>query len=151
MDLGATICTPKSPTCLLCPWSQFCIAHAEGKETLYPKKAKKKPTPIRHGYAYVLRYGDNILVEDRPDKGLLGGILGLPTSDWGDKPQNHDAAPIPRNWQNAGEVRHVFTHFELRLEVFVAEIDEPIEGHWTDDVSGLPTVFRKVVSAALSV
>lgn len=151
MDLGATICTPKSPTCLLCPWSQFCIAHAEGKETLYPKKAKKKPTPIRHGYAYVLRCGDNILVEDRPDKGLLGGMLGLPTSDWGDKPQNHDAAPIPRNWQNAGEVKHVFTHFELRLEVFVAEIDEPIEGHWTDDVSGLPTVFRKVVTAALSV
>ena len=149
MDLGATICSPKSPTCLLCPWSQFCVAHANGEEILFPKKAKKKPTPIRYGYAYVLRRGGHILVEERPDKGLLGGMLGVPTSDWGTKPEDHQSAPISRNWQKAGEIKHVFTHFELRLDVFVAEIDEPIEGQWTKDVSGLPTVFRKVVKAGL--
>ena len=149
MDLGATICSPKSPTCLLCPWSQFCVAHAEGEEILYPKKEKKKPTPVRHGSAYVLRYGNHILVEERPDKGLLGGMLGVPTSDWGVKPEDHGAAPILRNWQNVGEIKHVFTHFELRLDVFVAEVDELIDGKWIEDISGLPTVFRKVVETAL--
>ena len=147
MDLGATICTPKNPSCLLCPWRTYCAAHSQGHEILYPKKEKKKPTPIRYGYAYVLRCGDQILVEQRPDKGLLGGMLGVPTSAWGDKPKDHSAAPIKRNWQRAGEIKHVFTHFELHLEVFVAEIDEISEGQWTEDVSGFPTVFRKAVKA----
>jgi len=150
MDLGAGICSPKSPTCLLCPWSTWCAAHAAGQETLYPKKDKKKPTPVRHGYAYVLRFGGKVLVEARPDKGLLGGMLGVPTSDWSDKlPPDHSAAPMRRNWEKAGDIKHVFTHFELRLEVFMATIDDPIEGQWIEDVSGLPTVFRKVVDKAL--
>lgn len=149
MDLGATLCTPKSPTCLLCPWSNWCKAHAAGQETLYPKKEKKAPTPVRYGYAYVLRQGEAVLVEQRPDKGLLGGMLGVPTSAWGEKPTDHSAAPMQRNWQRAGDVKHVFTHFELRLEVFTAEADRSIDGHWTEDISGLPTVFRKVVDASL--
>lgn len=148
MDLGATICSPKSPSCLNCPWSKWCVAHAGGTETEYPKKEKKKPIPVRHGYAYVLRCVDEILVEERPDKGLLGGMLGVPTSDWGENPSDHSAAPVNRNWERAGQIKHVFTHFELRLEVFTAAIDEPVKGQWTDDISGLPTVFRKVVQAA---
>lgn len=145
MDLGATICSPKNPTCLLCPWSKWCAAHASGEETLYPKKEKKKSTPIRHGYAYVLRCGDAVLVEQRPDKGLLGGMLGVPTSTWGERPQDHSAAPIKRNWEKAGEIKHIFTHFELRLDVFVAEAEDVFDGIWAEDISGLPTVFRKVV------
>lgn len=148
MDLGASICSPKSPDCPLCPWSKWCLARASGTETAYPKKEKKKATSIRHGYAYVLRCGDAVLVEQRPDKGLLGGMLGVPTSDWGEKPENHSAAPIKRNWESAGQIKHVFTHFELRLEVFVTMIDEPGKGQWVEDISGLPTVFRKVVEAA---
>ena len=149
MDLGATICSPKSPTCLLCPWAKFCAAHKAGEETAYPKKDKKKSTPVRRGYAYVLRCGDKVLVEKRPDKGLLGGMLGVPTSAWGQTPDDHSAAPLKRNWQRVGDIKHIFTHFELRLEVFLAEVDEPINGHWVEDTSGLPTVFRKVVEAAL--
>ena len=150
MDLGATICSPKSPTCVLCPWSKWCVAHSNSEETLYPKKEKKKPVPVRYGYAYVLRCGDEILVEQRPDKGLLGGMLGVPTSAWGDKPTDHSAAPIKRNWERVGEVKHVFTHFELRLEVYVATIEKISEGQWVEDISGLPTVFRKVVEKSLN-
>ncbi len=149
MDLGATICSPKSPSCLICPWSDWCAAHKHGQETLYPKKDKKKPTPVRQGYAYVLRCGDKVLVEQRPDKGLLGGMLGVPTSDWGEKPEDHSAAPVLRNWERAGGIKHVFTHFELRLDVFTATIETASTGHWIEDISGLPTVFRKVVEAAL--
>ena len=148
MDLGAGICSPKSPSCMLCPWSKWCAAHANGTETAYPKKEKKKPTPVRHGYAYVLRCGDKVLVKPRQDKGLLGGMLGVPTSAWGEKPKDHSAAPVRRNWQRAEDIKHIFTHFELRLQVFTAMIDEPIEGQWIDDLSALPTVFRKTVEAA---
>jgi len=91
---------------------------------------------------------DKVLVEPRQDKGLLGGMLGVPTSAWGEKPKDHSAAPVRRNWQRAEDIKHIFTHFELRLQVFTAMIDEPIEGQWIDDLSGLPTVFRKTVEAA---
>ena len=148
MDLGAGLCSPKSPQCSNCPWVKWCAAHAAGEQALYPKKAKKKPIPIRHGYAYVLRCGDEVLVEKRPDTGLLGGMLGVPTSPWGDLPTDHSAAPMRRNWERAGEIKHVFTHFELRLTVFVAEVDKKRDGDWIKDTTGLPTVFRKVLSCA---
>ncbi len=148
MDLGATICSPKSPTCLICPWQTWCVAHAAGESVKYPIKTKKKPTPVRYGYAYVLRCGDQILVERRPDKGLLGGMLGVPTSAWGEKPTDHSAAPMKRNWEKIGEVVHVFTHFELRLDVFGAEKDQIDDRMWMFDPSGLPTVFSKVVKSA---
>ncbi len=152
MDLGAGICAPKNPDCDICPWAEWCKAHAQGQETLYPKKEKKKTIPVRHGYAYVLRCGDYFLVEARPDQGLLGGMLGIPTSNWGEKPASHNAAPQTkdghRNWQRAGEIKHVFTHFELRLDVFTAETSDRLEGEWTRESAGLPTVFKKVVKLA---
>jgi len=148
MDLGATLCSAKSPSCELCPWRRWCLAHARGEETVFPIKEKKKPTPIRYGYAYVLRSSDYFLVEQRPDKGLLGGMIGLPTSEWGEKPTDHSAAPFRRNWQRIGEIKHVFTHFELRLEVFAAEIETRSDGIWRQDLDGLPTVFKKAARLA---
>ena len=148
MDLGAGLCSQKNPNCSLCPWAKWCAAHAAGEEILYPKKVKKKRVPIRHGYAYVLRCGEAILAEQRPDAGLLGGMLGVPTSAWGEVPADHSAAPMKRNWEKAGSIKHVFTHFELRLEVFVAAVDEKINGHWIKEFSGLPTVFQKVLTCA---
>lgn len=152
MDLGATICTVKNPTCELCPWARWCRAHHQGIETDYPKKEKKTLLPIRYGYVYILSSGDDFLAERRADKGLLGGMLGLPTTEWGQKPIDHLAAPIERNWQKAGEVKHIFTHFELRLEVFIAEVETcsrpQLERRgliWSADASALPTVFRKAV------
>jgi len=112
------------------------------------RPGKKKPTPIRYGHVYVLQSGDHFLVEQRPDKGLLGGMLGLPTSEWGEKPTDHSAAPVQRNWQKVGEVKHVFTHFELRLDVFLAEIDDRIEGEWRQEIRALPTVFKKAARLA---
>ena len=149
MDLGATVCTPKNPQCEICPWSAWCKARGRGDETAFPKKIKKKAAPIRYGYAYVLMSEGEFLVQQRPDKGLLGGMLGVPTSEWGVKPSDHSAAPMRRNWQRAGEIKHVFTHFELRLEVFTAEAEQRFEGEWTLDRSGLPTLFKKVVAAAM--
>ena len=146
MDLGATLCSRTRPTCSECPWTKWCRAYVNGDQVAYPKKEKKKPTPIRFGHVYVLRSGGHVLVQQRPDTGLLGGMLGLPTSEWGEKPTDHSAAPMHRNWQKAGEIKHVFTHFELRLDVFQAETDEQGKGLWSEKISGLPTVFQKAVS-----
>ena len=148
MDLGATLCSPKNPTCALCPWARWCVAHERGEETTFPQKEKKRPTPIRYGFVYVLQSGDYFLVEQRPDNGLLGGMLGLPTSEWGERPTDHGAAPMQRNWQNIGEIKHVFTHFELRLDVFAAEIEKRSSGEWRQDISVLPTVFKKAAKLA---
>ena len=157
MDLGATVCTPRSPKCETCPWQKHCKARAAGNQTVYPKKIKKKKLPVRYGAVFVLRCGDMVRLERREDKGLLGGMMGFSGSDWGDVPQNPLAhAPMPRNWEKCeGEVRHVFTHFQLRLTVYRAEISKPtVDGTWAPlaDIKSyaLPTVMSKVLALALT-
>ena len=152
MDLGATICTPKNPACGLCPWRPDCIARKEGTAAELPKKLPKKRKPTRLGIAYVVRRVDGAyLLETRPDKGLLGGMLGWPGSDWQDaEPQ--PAPPMPAEWRDVGaEARHTFTHFHLRLKVMTALVPmdrTPSRGTFIQQQdfkpSSLPTVMRKV-------
>mgnify|MGYP000669018193 FL=1 len=150
MDLGATICTPKSPACGICPWRSPCRARLEGTAPELPKKTPKKAKPIRHGLIYIARRVDGaMLLERRPEKGLLGGMLGWPGSDWGDAPT--DTPPIRAEWHTlGGEVRHTFTHFHLKLRVFHATVPmdrRPAAGEFLDQAdfrpSDLPTVMRK--------
>jgi len=155
MDLGATLCSPRSPKCDLCPWQNFCAAFKDGTQTDYPKKARKAKLPVRYGAAFVLTSGEKVLLCQRPDKGLLGGMMGFPGTDWGRKPTDPMAsAPMKRNWEKCdGEVRHVFTHFELRLDVYRAEaVDSFSEGVWAavGDIKNyaLPTVMKKVFAVS---
>jgi len=149
MDLGATICTPKSPTCGNCPWAKACIARPQGTAADLPKRAPKTRKPTRYGIAYIARRGDGAwLLERRPDKGLLGGMLGWPGAEWGAKPVAQP--PLNANWQTLpAEVRHTFTHFHLRLTVQVATVanETPDTGHFLPadqfSPSDLPTVMRK--------
>lgn len=148
MDLGATICTPKSPACGLCPWREDCAGRAAGVQGELPAREAKKPKPTRFGIAYVGRRADGAwLVETRPDKGLLGGMLGWPGGAWGDTAE--DLPPAPADWRDLGEeVRHTFTHFHLRLAVRVAVLPQdctPERGHFAERLapSDLPTVMRK--------
>lgn len=151
MDLGATICTPKSPSCAACPWRAPCRARAAGSQAELPRKSPKKPKPTRRGIAYVVRRNDGaLLLERRPDKGLLGGMLGWPGSDWNDAPD--PAPPLAANWrQMPEEVLHTFTHFHLQLRIMVAQVGldaPPTAGVFTQyqdfNPSELPTVMRKV-------
>ena len=155
MDLGATICTPRSPACGICPWMQACAARAAGTAADLPRKTPKKAKPVRFGYAYVARRADGAyLLEERPAKGLLGGMLGWPGSDWGDDPA--PAPPLPADWHIIdAEARHTFTHFHLRLKVLVAEVakDAKPRAGMFHPVHGfrpahLPTVMRKVFDLA---
>lgn len=145
MDLGATICTPRSPACGICPWSHGCAARAKGVQADLPRKAAKADKPVRQGTVW-LGYRDRaVLLERRPERGLLGGMLGLPGDGWdgaGGPP------PAEANWQDLGEVRHTFTHFHLILRVMLGRVDGPVRrGDWLDRAAfrpaDLPTVMRK--------
>ena len=154
MDLGATICTPRSPDCGRCPVRQWCSALATGDPARFPVRAAKVARPVRFGTAYWLEAGGEVLLVTRPGKGLLGGMLGLPTTDWSDAPTADP--PAVADWRVLAEpVRHVFTHFELRLLVAAATLPArpEIAGHWVarDAVlaAGLPTLFAHVARAVL--
>jgi A/G-specific adenine glycosylase len=157
MDLGATICTPTSPACTLCPLRAECRARAMGIQAELPRRAAKKQKPLRRGFAYWLVRGDGaVLLRRRPESGLLGGMVEVPSSEWreGDFPLDGAAAPAAEvAWQRLpGLVRHGFTHFDLELVVFVAR-GSTGEGLWvTPDRFGevaLPTVMRKIVRHAM--
>ncbi|MBU3260040.1 A/G-specific adenine glycosylase [Roseovarius sp. PS-C2] len=155
MDLGATVCTPKSPACGICPWMARCAACKAGTQADLPRKTPKKPKPTRMGIAYVARRADGAwLLERRPGKGLLGGMLGWPGSDWSDAPA--PAPPVEAAWRELGEeARHTFTHFHLRLAIRVAHLPEGAVAERGDfhppaafRPSELPTVMRKVFDLA---
>jgi A/G-specific adenine glycosylase len=154
MDLGATICSPKSPACGICPWRDPCAARSAGTQNDLPKKTPKKAKPTRQGTVYLARRLDGAwLLETRPEKGLLGGMLGWPGSDWldasGDRPEG--TPPVPADWKTLpGDVRHTFTHFHLMLTVKMAEVPldtAPKQGAFLPRdqfrPSDLPTVMRK--------
>ena len=151
MDLGATVCTPRKPNCAICPVAAHCRALAEGEAERYPIKPEKIARPERFGTVYVLRSDGNIWLVRRPPSGLLGGMLALPSSEWSEARQDA-AAPVDAEWEVLGEVRHVFTHFSLKLDVWSAKTPntELPEGFWTseDEIDGLPTVFAKAAALA---
>jgi len=157
MDLGATICIPKAPLCGRCPVAAFCAARARGDQDSFPRKRAKAERPRRHGVAYVLTRGGEVALVRRPPKGLLGGMLALPTSDWGaappDEVQALASAPALADWHRAGGIEHVFTHFALTLRVLRAEVAGEVEGAiWTpvdEAAHGLPSVFLKALRAGL--
>ena len=114
----------------------------------YPIKPKKQAQPKRYGHVYLLLGSDGtILTERRPDKGLLGGMLGLPTSSWTGALVEPEF-PTEGNWRELGEVRHVFTHFALTLKVWGAETDQVLDTTRAQAADGLPTVFAKALKLA---
>jgi A/G-specific adenine glycosylase len=150
MDLGATVCTPTSPACDLCPVRRACRAAKAGAAERLPLKSPKPDRPRRYGAAYVLTRGALVALVRRPPKGLLGGMLALPTSDWRDRPWS-DAEMRAAPWRPAGEIEHVFTHFALTLRVARAE------GHWEgglwrprSELEAMPSVFLKAARLGLT-
>jgi A/G-specific adenine glycosylase len=158
MDLGATICTPVKPKCVLCPFQDSCVARAKEIQEELPRRDAKKPNPTRRGLAYWLTDTTGaVLLRKRPEKGLLGSMIEVPSSDWvvGEAPDVPDGAPAAAEWHRLpGLVRHQFTHFDLELTVLAAQVERRlVDGLWTlPDAFGdiaLPTVMRKVVAHAL--
>jgi A/G-specific adenine glycosylase len=168
MDLGASLCSPKTPACALCPWHDGCAASARGDAETFPRRTPKREGALRRGAAFVVRRADGfLLVRTRPAKGLLGGMTEVPTTQWTQDFAAGDALEgAPRfsgkrkqvAWRKTlGVVRHVFTHFPLELSVYTADVPAdtpaPAGTRWVALKSlhgeALPSLMRKVVAHGL--
>jgi A/G-specific adenine glycosylase len=162
MDLGATVCRPKNPSCDICPLQSICVGYSKGIADQLPFPAIKAVKPRRYGIAFwVENSSGEILLEKRPDKGLLAGLMGLPTTEWRDMPWDglceealSYAPKGAQNWEPlSGVVRHTFTHFHLELSIFKGKTVKPVSGIWSSVENlkdyALPTVMKKVIRIPL--
>lgn len=160
-DLGAKVCTPTAPACAACPWQGACAGRRAGIETELPRRAPRPARPRRYGVHFWLTdAAGRVLLRRRPPSGLLGGMTELPGTPWRAAPwpqaEALALAPAAAAWRHAGAVRHVFTHFELRLEVFagrVGEVAAPGFLHPADALAqqALPSVMRKAAALGAAV
>lgn len=155
MDLGATICVPRSPACVLCPWMPQCAGRKAGLSAELPRRVAKQAKPVRFGTAWLaLRSDGAVLVETRPASGLLGGMLGLPGDTWAEG-TGMAQPPFVADWRELGEVRHTFTHFHLILRLqgvrMPADAIAPFGAYRPAEglAVALPSVMRKALLLGL--
>ncbi len=140
MDIGARICLPKNPRCDDCPLAPFCAAKQQGLTKSLPQRVQKQAKPYKRAVAVWLELGQGkkakIWLRRRPQQGLLGGMLEVPSSAWlvaKTRAPWADAAKIlaemglpPKAGYKAnyieGVVRHVFTHFILDVRVILLRL-----------------------------
>ena len=160
MDLGSMVCTPRNPRCDVCPWQGACKALTSGCPEQFPRKAARKPKPMRQGYVFWLTDNhDQVYLRRRPEKGLLGGMVEFPSTAW--QEDTLDSAEITAQaptdgvvWELVeGTVTHTFTHFHLQLAVLQGRLkkaDAVGNGYWCrpEDFHQLvlPTVMKKVAA-----
>lgn len=130
MEIGACVCVPNgAPKCGECPLAHICLAHREGRETEFPKKAAKKERRIEEKTVLVIRDEDRAALRKRPNKGLLAGMYELPSMDG-----FRTAEEVIRYLAEAGlktiriqpleEAKHVFTHREWHMKGYMVRVDE---------------------------
>ncbi len=129
MDLGATICLPKNPRCLLCPLTELCAAREAGAQELRPVLKPKKETPhVVHAAAVIVR-GGKVLLAQRPPEGLLGGMWEFPNGPVESNPAEGLAQAVETGYglqvqagEGMGVVQHAYTHFKITVHAFRAEV-----------------------------
>jgi len=163
MDLGAGVCLPRAPKCALCPLRDDCRARARGLAETLPRRTPKAERPTRRAVAFLVRRADGaLLLRRRPDKGLLGGMMEVPSTPWREalweEQEVRAAAPFDLAWRALpGDVRHTFTHFHLVAMLWTGRIEGEmpgVEGRWVApdrlDGEALPTVMRKLIRHGLA-
>ncbi len=144
MDLGATICRPRSPKCTKCPLRTGCKAFSSLEPERFFARPRRAARPQRYGVAYWTEREGRVWLARRPPNGLLGGMAALPGSEW------TDALPTSETF---AVVHHAFTHFSLDL--FLERRPKPVgDGWWHPlerlDEAGLPTLYRRAAELALA-
>ena len=158
MDFANSVCKPKKPFCKNCPISRYCLSLKFGVVDNIPARRIKKDKPLRKGFVFFIKVQPNkFLLERRPSKGILGGLLGFPTTEW-EQIKNKPTLPFKSNWTFTKRVvTHQFSHFKLELEIVLGE-KEPIKFDSSKylaveqknfDVMSLPTLMRKVYTQAV--
>ncbi len=171
MDLGATVCTPKSPRCERCPWAKNCAGLSMGIAASLPRKTPNIARETRFGRVFWMVRGDGcVLLRRRESRGLLGGMVEIPSSEWcktqqipPKNAQNVRLKPpfAPLNAQNEpkkppfvwwkplfGTVSHTFTHFHLELTVMAATLT-PAQAKKLDGPGAIWTPIDKLGEAGL--
>lgn len=160
MDLGATVCTPRKPRCILCPWREACQGRLAGIADELPARRAREERPTRRGVVFwAVRPDGAVLLRRRPEKGLLGGMMEVPSTEWREAPwseaEARAQAPVPARWTLLpGTVGHVFTHFRLELQVLAGAVRAGYArgGVWVAPEAladqALPTVMRKIIAHA---
>lgn len=144
MELGALICTPKAPRCLICPVREDCVAYREHLTEKIPVKSKKQPKEEIEQDALIVLKDGKALYEKRPD-GLLAGLYGFPLTEKGGAPalaaNLSCAAPV-----FLGRSKHVFTHKIWRTDVYAAVCTEESSSlnNLTDTPGAVPKAFQKM-------
>jgi A/G-specific adenine glycosylase len=153
MDLGSGVCTPRKPPCLICPWTDDCQARMLGIAETLPRKAPKRAQLLRRGIAFWAEREDGaVLLRRRPEKGLLGGMMEIPSTAWTAGPPRDPSAeaPFPADWRDTGKaITHTFTHFHLELSIWQTHAPQGVPGQWVPRhlllAEALPTAMRKIV------
>lgn len=116
MDIGSMVCTPANPACLICPLESDCVARREGLTQVLPRKGKKLVRKTRYFHFFMIHQNGEMLIRQRPEKGLWGGLWELPNREvdldaWEGKTEEAEL-------QYLGSGKHVFTHFDMQYHVF---------------------------------
>ncbi len=137
MDLGATVCVPRSPHCLLCPWQLHCHAYRSGEPERFPVKATRPERGQLNGVSVLIEYRGEFLLVRRPASGLLGGLWEFPYLELPDgcKPVDYLRSVFPaiKVGRAYGIVTHDFTHRRLSTQVYAAQ--------WQGMDRSLPSTF----------
>lgn len=155
MDLGATICTPKNPKCPACPWQKNCKAYALNLTDKIPVRVRKKATPVRYGISYIVTDKQGrILMKQRPEKGLLGGLWGFADTEWRDtkwsEAEIKKHAPLKTKPTTLSPITHVFTHFKLIITPVTLQGGKELQGTWfaRNKLPAMATLHKKLLAAA---
>lgn len=170
MELGATVCSPRSPRCDECPIRTHCAAARLGLADDLPLKSKRAEPPVVHAVAAAIRRNGKLLVVQRPLRGLLGGMWMLPGGDLTNGQTPEAALAQYAHGQTGlriavsspvGEIRHQFTHRSLRLTIYEAALapatgrqrrSASAESRWISPEApfavALATVDRKALALA---
>lgn len=164
-DIGATICKPKNPLCLICPLSSICKAHQDNIADLLPKKQKKAEKPTKYGVSlFIQNKQGQILLRKRPEKGVLAGTMELPSTIWSEEfpslTQAVAATTCPGEYKELGEIKHVFTHFilKVRLYTFIGNADfsdQNVQNIWLDlaELAHYPcsSLMKKMIAYSIKI
>ncbi len=161
MDYGSIICTPRNPKCNICGINKLCQSYKKNLQLQIPIKLKKSYYKNKkYTRAYVIVNEKNeILVRNRPDKGMLASMLEVPNDDWvKDKKlliTDNLVRSLKKKFKPRGLFQYAFSHFDLETEIFYLNVKKSqlSNCNWikksTYSKSGLPTVMKKIVKIAV--
>jgi A/G-specific adenine glycosylase len=134
MELGALVCTPKNPLCQQCPLQNGCHALRHRQTALLPVKNRQRPAPVYQVALAVIIRGGKVFIQQRPEKGHLGGLWEFPGGKcWvGEKPESalvrecrEELGVKVEIVSKLAEVRHAYSHFKVHLHVYACR---PLSG-----------------------